>query len=275
MFGTAGLPHILMRFYTVPDAREARKSVFVATGFIGYFYILTFTIGYGAAALVSSNLLKKEAEGGFTSNMAAPLLAEILGGGPFLGFLCAVAFATILAVVAGLTLAGASAISHDLYAGVFKSGQTDEKTEVKVAKIATIALGIIAVLMGRLFRDVNVAFMVGLAFSVAASANFPALLMSIGWKRFTTQGAVASMAVGLISAVLLIALSPTVWTDVFHFASAPPVPLKNPAIISMPLAFLTGFIVSLFTRDEAAEGRFEEQYVRSYLGAKDVEVARH
>ncbi len=276
MFGTAGLPHILMRFYTVPDAREARKSVFVATGFIGYFYILTFTIGYGAAALVGANLLKKEAEGGYTSNMAAPLLAEILGGGPFLGFLCAVAFATILAVVAGLTLAGASAISHDLYAGVFKSGQTDEKTEVKVAKIATIALGIIAVLMGRLFRDVNVAFMVGLAFSVAASANFPALLMSISWKKFTTQGAVASMAVGLIAAVTLIALSPTVWEDVFHFAKgSAPVPLKNPAIVSMPLAFLTGFIVSLFTRDEAAESRYEEQRVRSYLGAKDQTAARH
>ncbi len=142
MFGTAGLPHILMRFYTVPDAREARKSVFVATGFIGYFYILTFTIGFGAAALVAPALLKKEADGGFSSNMAAPLLAEILGGAPFLGFLTAVAFATILAVVAGLTLAGASAISHDLYAGVFKAGRTDENSEVRVAKIATVGLAL-------------------------------------------------------------------------------------------------------------------------------------
>ncbi|RYX83131.1 cation/acetate symporter ActP [bacterium] len=268
MFGTAGLPHILMRFYTVPDAREARKSVFVATGFIGYFYILTFTIGYGAAALVAAKFLAKPAPGtpGMGNNVAAPLLAEILGGGPFLGFLCAVAFATILAVVAGLTLAGASAISHDLYAGVMKGGVTDEKTEVGVAKIATVALGVIAILLGLLFKEVNVAFMVGLAFAVAASANFPALLMSVFWKKFTTQAAVASMAVGLASAVILIVLSPTVWTDVFHFASAPPVPLKNPALISMTLAFLTGFIVSLVTRDQNAEDGFEEQQMRATFG---------
>ena len=269
MFGTAGLPHILMRFYTVPDAREARKSVFVATGFIGYFYILTFTIGYGAAALVAADLLKKEAEGGFSSNMAAPLLAEILGGGPFLGFLTAVAFATILAVVAGLTLAGASAISHDLYAGVFKGGQTDEQSEVRVAKIATIALGVIAIVMGFLFKGVNVAFMVGLAFAVAASANFPALLLSVLWRKLTTQGAVASMITGLVSAVTLIVLSPTVWKDVFHMSSAPPVSLKNPTIISMSLAFAVGIIVSLVTRDQAAYDAFEEQQVRSYLGAED------
>jgi cation/acetate symporter len=277
MFGTAGLPHILMRFYTVPDARAARKSVFVATGFIGFFYILTFTIGYGAAVLVAPEYLAKAAPGtpGFGSNMAAPLLAEILGGGPFLGFLCAVAFATILAVVAGLTLAGASALSHDIYAGVIKGGNTDEKTEVRVAKMATIGLGIVAVLMGLLFKTVNVAFMVGLAFAVAASANFPALLMSVLWKKFTTQGAVASMAIGLFSAVLLIVLSPTVWTDVFHLASAPPVSMKNPALISMSLAFLTGWIVSLMTRDVEAEARFEEQMVRSYLGADKPTIASH
>lgn len=268
MFGTAGLPHILMRFYTVPNAREARKSVFVATGFIGYFYILTFTIGYGAAALVGAQYLAKPAPGtpGKGNNVAAPLLAEILGGGPFLGFLCAVAFATILAVVAGLTLAGASAISHDLYAGVIKGGASDEKTEVRVAKTATVALGVIAVLFGLLFKEVNVAFMVGLAFAVAASANFPALLLSVFWKKFTTQAAVASMAVGLLSAVLLIILSPTVWTDVFHFASDPPVPLKNPALISMTLAFLTAFVVTLVTRDDRAEAAFEEQQVRATFG---------
>lgn len=269
MFGTAGLPHILMRFYTVPDAREARKSVFVATGFIGYFYILTFTIGYGAAALVSAKYLAKPAPGtpGMGNNVAAPLLAEILGGGPFLGFLCAVAFATILAVVAGLTLAGASAISHDLYAGVMKNGVTDEKTEVRVAKAATVVLGIVAVLFGLLFKEVNVAFMVGLAFAVAASANFPALLLSVFWKRFTTQAAVASMAVGLLSAVVLIVLSPTVWTDVFHFTSTPPVPLKNPALVSMTLAFLTGFVVALVTRDDQAAAGFEEQQMRATFGA--------
>jgi cation/acetate symporter len=272
MFGTAGLPHILMRFYTVPNAREARKSVFVATGFIGYFYILTFTIGYGAAALVAAKYMAKAAPGtpGMGNNVAAPMLAEILGGGPFLGFLCAVAFATILAVVAGLTLAGASAISHDIYAGVIKNGVSDEKTEVRVAKTATVALGVIAVLFGLLFKEVNVAFMVGLAFAVAASANFPALLLSVFWKKFTTQAAVASMAVGLISAIILIVLSPTVWTDVFHFdavSSPPPVSLKNPALISMTLAFLTGFIVALFTRDEHAEAAFEEQQTRATFGA--------
>ncbi len=269
MFGTAGLPHILMRFYTVPDARAARKSIFVATGFIGYFYILTFTIGYGAAALVAAKYLAKAAPGtpGMGTNAAAPLLAGTLGGGPFLGFLCAVAFATILAVVAGLTLAGASAISHDLYAGVVKSGKSDEKSEVRVAKIATVVLGIVAVIFGLIFKEVNVAFMVGLAFAVAASANFPALLLSVFWKKFTTQAAVASMAVGLISAISLIVLSPTVWTDVLHMASTPPVPLKNPAAISMTLAFLTAFIVALCTKDEAAENAFEEQQIRATFGA--------
>ncbi len=263
MFGTAGLPHILMRFYTVPDAREARKSVFVATGFIAYFYILTFTIGYGAAALVSAKLLTKEA---FTSNMAAPLLAETLGGAPFLGFLSAVAFATILAVVAGLTLAGASAISHDLYVGVFKRDDHTEKDEVKVARIATVVLGVLAVLLGLLFESVNVAFMVGLAFAVAASANFPALLMSVFWKKFTTSGAVASIVTGLILSVVLIVLSPTVWKDVFHLTSAPPFPMKSPAIFSMPAAFLVGIIVSLLKPEPEAAEKFDDELLRTYAG---------
>lgn len=213
MFGTAGLPHILMRFYTVPDAKEARKSVFFATGFIGYFYILTVTIGFGAAVLVGQKVIMGIDKGG---NMAAPLLAEALGGTAFLGFLAAVAFATILAVVAGLTLAGASALSHDLYVGVIRRGVSAEKEEVKVAKMATLFLGIAAILLGILFKGQNVAFMVGLAFAVAASANFPALLMSIFWKRFTTKGAVASIVTGMTLAVVLIILSPTVWVDVFH-----------------------------------------------------------
>src|SRR5512135_2227616 len=213
MFGTAGLPHILMRFYTVPDAKEARKSVFYATGFIGYFYILTFTIGFGAAVLVGKGVIMGIDKGG---NMAAPLLAEVLGGNIFFGFLSAVAFATILAVVAGLTLAGASAISHDLYVGAIRRGVSAEKEEVRVAKIATICLGVAAILLGILFKGQNVAFMVGLAFAVAASANFPALLMSILWKNFTTSGAVASIVTGLVLAVVLITLSPTVWVDVFH-----------------------------------------------------------
>ncbi|MCG6551004.1 MAG: sodium/solute symporter [Candidatus Magnetominusculus sp. LBB02] len=213
MFGTAGLPHILMRFYTVPDAKEARKSVFYATGFIGYFYILTVTIGFGAAVLVGKKVIMAIDKGG---NMAAPLLAEALGGHMFLGFLAAVAFATILAVVAGLTLAGASALSHDLYVGVFRKGQANENDEVRVAKFATVALGVSAMLLGLLFKGQNVAFMVGLAFAVAASANFPALLMSIMWKKFSTKGAVASIWTGLILATGLIIISPTVWVDVIH-----------------------------------------------------------
>jgi len=213
MFGTAGLPHILMRFYTVPDAKQARKSVFVATGFIGYFYILTVTIGFGAAVLVGQKVIMGIDQGG---NMAAPLLAEALGGTAFLGFLAAVAFATILAVVAGLTLAGASALSHDLYVGVIRRGVSNEKEEVKVAKIATVCLGIAAILLGILFKGQNVAFMVGLAFAIAASANFPALLLSIMWRKFTTRGAVASIYTGMILAVGLIVLSPTVWVDIIH-----------------------------------------------------------
>ena len=274
MFGTAGLPHILMRFYTVPDARQARKSVFVATGFIGYFYILTFTIGYGAAALISASTLAPVAKGGKSSNMAAPILAEVLGGGAFLGFLSAVAFATILAVVAGLTLAGASALSHDLYAGVIKKGESNPKEEVTVARVATVVLGVLAVLLGLLFKDVNVAFMVGLAFAVAASANFPALLLSILWPKFTTKGAVVGMATGLIVAVVLIVLSPTVWVDVFQAAAkkagepttAAPFPWKNPALISMTCSFLAGIIVSLMTPEPEAEAMFESEKLRTYIG---------
>ena len=213
MFGTAGLPHILMRFYTVPDAKAARKSVFYATGFNGYFYILTVTIGFGAAVLVGQKVIMGIDAGG---NMAGPLLAEVLGGNIFLGFLSAVAFATILAVVSGLTLAGASALSHDLYVGVIRRGSANEKEEVKVAKIATVALGIFAILLGILFKGQNVAFLVGLTFAIAASANFPALLMSIMWKKFTTYGAVMSIYTGLIVAVVLLVLSPTIWVEIIH-----------------------------------------------------------
>lgn len=262
MFGTAGLPHILMRFYTVPDAKEARKSVFYATGFIGYFYILTFTIGFGAAALVGHEIISKIDKGG---NMAAPLLAEALGGEIFLGFLAAVAFATILAVVAGLTLAGASAVSHDIYVGVIRRGKADEKQEVRAAKIATLSLGIFAILLGIAFKGQNVAFMVGLAFAIAASANFPALLMSIFWKKFTTQGAVWSIYTGLSLSVILIILSPTVWVEILK-NSAPIFPLKSPAIVSFPAAFIVGILVSLLTKEKEAEEKFETEKIRSYIG---------
>ena len=264
MFGTAGLPHILMRFYTVPSAREARKSVLVATGFISYFYILTFTIGFGAAVLVGGKVISGIDKGG---NMAAPMLAKAVGGDIFLGFLAAVAFATILAVVAGLTLAGASALSHDIYVGVFKKGESSEKEEVKVAKAATVVLGVLAILLGLVFEQQNVAFMVGLAFAVAASANFPALLLSITWRPLTTAGAIASMVTGLVLSLVLIVLSPTIWVEVLkNPVGSAPFPLKSPAIVSMTGAFLMAFIVSLATREPAAGDKFDNEKLRLYVG---------
>jgi cation/acetate symporter len=262
MLGTAGLPHILMRFYTVPDAKAARKSVFVATGFIGYFYILTFIIGFGAMVIVGRDVI-----GGFdkSGNMSALLLSEALGGSMFLGFIAAVAFATILAVVAGLTLSGASTLSHDLYLNVFKKGVSDETGEVKVAKIATLALGSIAILLGLVFKDKNVAFLVGLAFAIAASANFPSLMLSILWKNFTTKGAVWSISTGAFLSVLIIILSPTVWVEIFKNPEAV-INLKNPAIISMSAAFIVGIVVSLLTKEDEAALKFEEEKLRTYLG---------
>ena len=262
MLGTAGLPHILMRFYTVPSAKEARKSVFVATGFIGYFYMLTFIIGFGAMVLVGQDVIGTFDKGG---NMSALLLSETVGGSVFLGFIGAVAFATILAVVSGLTLSGASTISHDLYVNVFKKGVANEQGEVKVAKISTVCLGVLAIFLGLAFKGQNVAFMVGLAFAIAASANFPSLLLSILWKRFTTNGATASIVTGTILSIGLIILSPTVWVDIFKNKEAL-FPLKNPALFSMPCAFLVGIIVSLAKKEESAAIKFEEEKLRTYLG---------
>ncbi len=262
MLGLLGLPHILMRFYTVPDAKAARKSVLFASGFIGYFYLIIPIVGFGATALVGREVITKIDKAG---NMSAPLLAEVLGGTPFFGFIAAVAFATILAVVAGLTLAGASALSHDLWTHVVKKGVISEQEQVKVARISTFLFGVLAVLLGLLFEKQNVAFMVGLAFAVACSANFPALLMSIVWKRFTTNGAVASILVGAFLSVALIIVSPTVWVDVLKNKEAI-FPLKNPAIYSMPLAFLVGIVVSLMAREPSAEASFEDEKLRTYLG---------
>ena len=261
MFGLLGLPHILMRFYTVPNAKAARTSVLYATGFIGYFYIIIPIVGFGASVLVGRDLITKIDKGG---NMAAPLLAEVLGGTPFLGFIAAVAFATILAVVAGLTLAGASALSHDIYVNVVKKGVATESEQVRVARAATVVFGILAVLLGVLFKGQNVAFMVGLAFAVACSANFPALLMSIVWKRFTTAGAVSSILTGAFLSVLLIVISPTVWVDVLHKKEAL-FPIKNPAIVSMTAAFVIGILVSLMAREPSAEAKFEDEKLRTYL----------
>jgi cation/acetate symporter len=257
MFGTAGLPHILMRFYTVPDAKQARKSVFYATGWIGYFYILTFTIGFGAAVLVDMKATNL--------NMAAPQLAKILGGDAFFGFLSAVAFATILAVVAGLALAGASALSHDLYVGVIKKGVATEREQVVVARIGTITLGVAAVLLGIVFEEKNVAYLVGLAFAVAASANFPALLLSVIWKKCSTAGAVAAMVTGLALSIGLIILGPDVWVKAFKY-ERPLFPLENPAIVSIPAAFLAGIVVSLLTPDPVAQAKFEDEKLRTYAG---------
>jgi cation/acetate symporter len=262
MFGLLGLPHILMRFYTVPDARAARTSVLYATGFIGYFYLIIPIVGFGASALVGREVIRAIDAGG---NMAAPLVAELLGGTPFLGFIAAVAFATILAVVAGLTLAGASALSHDIFTHAVRHGAASEHEQIRVARIATVGFGVLAVILGILFKDQNVAFMVGLAFAVAASANFPPLLLSIVWRRFNTTGAVLAIVSGAVSSVLLIVLSPTVWVDLLHRPSAI-VPLRNPAILSMPLSFACGMLGSLLHREPAAEARFDDEKLRTYLG---------
>ncbi len=262
ILGTAGLPHILMRFFTVPDAKQARKSVFLATGLIGYFYILTFIIGFGAMVLVGQDIVSSFDKGG---NMAALLLSESVGGQFFLGFIAAVAFATILAVVAGLTLSGVSTLSHDLYVNVVKRGKTDEAGEVKVAKISTLCIGIFAILLGLIFKGQNVAFTVGLAFAIAASANFPSLLLSIIWKRYTTKGAVLSIITGATTAVVLIILSPTIWVDILGNNTAI-FPLKNPAIISMPLAFIAGYIGSVAGKEPDAATKFEDEKLRTYLG---------
>ena len=262
MFGTAGLPHILMRFYTVPDARAARTSVFIATGLIGLFYLLTFILGFGAMVLIGPDAIRAVDKGG---NMAAPLLAELLGGTPFLGFIAAVAFATILAVVAGLTLSGAAALSHDLWVSVVRKGRADAGEQLRVARIATLALGIVAVALGITFKGQNVAFMVSLAFAIAASANFPALVLAIFWRRYTTAGAVTSMAIGTVSTLTLIYLSPTIQVDILQQGSAW-FPLKNPALVTIPLSFLAGVLVSLLVPEPEAAAGFTRLERQTHLG---------
>ncbi|ROR13658.1 cation/acetate symporter ActP [Erwinia sp. JUb26] len=270
MFGTAGLPHILMRFFTVSDAREARKSVFYATGFMGYFYFLTFIIGFGAILLVGANPAFKDAAGALIggNNMAAVHLADAVGGSLFLGFISAVAFATILAVVAGLTLAGASAVSHDLYASVFRKGQATEREELRVSKITVLVLGVVAIALGILFEKQNIAFMVGLAFSIAASCNFPIILLSMYWSKLTTRGAMIGGWLGLITAVVLMILGPTVWVQVLGH-DKPVYPYEYPALFSMLAAFIGTWLFSV--TDNSAEGaqerlRFQAQFVRSQTG---------
>ncbi|MFK4715144.1 cation acetate symporter [Bradyrhizobium elkanii] len=290
MFGTAGLPHILMRFFTVKDAQAARKSVFYATGFIGYFYILTFIIGFGAITLVSTDLAFLDAgilektksgiaaiKGG--SNMAAIHLADAVGGNLFLGFISAVAFATILAVVSGLALAGASSISHDIYAMVIKGGRANEQDEVRVSKIATLFLGVLAIVLGIIFENQNVAFMVGLAFAIAASCNFPVLVMSIFWKNLTTRGALIGGLLGLISAVVGVILSPAVWEVTLGFAKgSAPIKLDNPALFSMAIAFASIWLISVLDRSARAgtdRDGFDAQFVRSQTGIGAASATSH
>ncbi|MBR1163944.1 MULTISPECIES: cation acetate symporter [Bradyrhizobium] len=290
MFGTAGLPHILMRFFTVKDAQAARRSVFYATGFIGYFYILTFIIGFGAITLVSTDLAFLDAgilektksgiaaiKGG--SNMAAIHLADAVGGNLFLGFISAVAFATILAVVSGLALAGASSISHDIYAMVIKGGHANEQDEVRVSKIATLFLGMLAIVLGIIFENQNVAFMVGLAFAIAASCNFPVLVMSIFWKNLTTRGALIGGLLGLISAVVGVILSPAVWEVTLGFAKgSAPIKLDNPALFSMAIAFVSIWLISVLDRSARAgtdRDGFDAQFVRSQTGIGAASATSH
>ena len=282
MFGLAGLPHILMRFFTVTNAKEARKSVLYASGFVAYFFNVVALMGLCAVVIVGQNpdFFEEGQIGGQLiggGNMVAMHLANAVGGNLLLGFLSAVAFATILAVVSGLALAGASAISHDLYSQVIKKGTASESSELRVTRIATISLGIVAVVLGLLFEKMNVAFMVALAFGVAASANFPVLFLSMYWKDLTTRGALAGGFLGLISAVVLVVLSKSVWVTVLGYAE-PIFPYTQPALFSMPIAFLAAIVVSKM--DNSAEARaereaFGDQFVRAQTGVGAATASAH
>ncbi|MDG9886550.1 cation acetate symporter [Pseudomonas sp. GD04058] len=282
VFGIAGLPHILMRFFTVPNAKEARKSVFYATGFIGFFFLVVMVLGYAAIVIVGTDPqffvggdMKAALIGG--GNMVAMHLAKAVGGNLFLGFLSAVAFATILAVVSGLALAGASAISHDLYATVLKKGRATEQQEMRVTRFATVGLGLVAICLGLLFENQNIAFLVGLTFGIAASTNFPVLIMAMYWKGLTTRGALAGGFTGLVSALVLVILSPAVWVAVLGNAQAI-YPYDHPALFSMPLAFLVTVVVSLLDNSaRAAREReaFDDQFVRAQTGLGAAAASSH
>ena len=272
IFGTAGLPHILMRFFTVPNAKSAKISAVYATSFIGYFYILTFIIGFGAIVLLTGNNSYINNEGNLigSNNMAAIHLSHAIGGDIFLGFISAVAFATILAVVSGLTLAGASAIGHDLYAYVICKGKSIERKEIFISKISTIVLGIIAILLGIIFEGQNVAFMVGMAFAIAASANFPILFLSLYWKNLTSKGAFYGGFVGLFTAVLLVILGPIVWVDILGNPE-PIFPYKYPALFSIVAAFISIFFFSKIDKENKTlkhQRLFHKQFYKSYINSE-------
>jgi cation/acetate symporter len=304
VLGTAGLPHVLIRFYAVPNAKAARRSVLWAIGIIGVFYLLTLALGFGAAALVGGKAIAAQDPGG---NTAAPQLAQVLGqrylggstgGAVLLAIIAAVAFATILAVVAGLTLASSSSVAHDLYANVLRRGQTSERQEVNVARYAAFGVGAVAIVLAVFARSLNVAFLVAVAFAIAASANLPAILFSLFWKKFNTRGAVWGIYGGLISAVLVVLLSPICWggsssnlpavkltatqakdcgvpvgstqvnnaTALFSCTSTAPIPFSNPGLISIPIGFLAAFIGARTSRERDPE-RYAELEVRSLTGA--------
>ncbi|GAA1913813.1 cation acetate symporter [Nocardioides lentus] len=280
VLGTAGLPHILIRFYTVPTAKDARKSVLWAIGLIGAFYLMTLVLGFGAAALIDTDAA------GATGNLASPLLAEEVGGGPgslggaiLLALISAVAFATILAVVAGLTLASSSSVAHDLYKGVFKKDQpVTEKDEVRVAKLAAVAIGAVAIVLAIPAQQLNIAFLVALAFAVAASANLPAILFNMFWKRFNTRGACWSIYGGLIACVGLVIFSPVMSgaeTSLFPNADFAWFPLNNPGIVSIPLGFLLGIVGTLSAREPSSERLYPELEVRALTGAGAEGAAQH
>ncbi|NWL78953.1 cation acetate symporter [Pseudomonas taiwanensis] len=282
VFGIAGLPHILMRFFTVPNAKEARRSVLFATGFIGFFFLVVCVLGYTAIVIVGTDpqyFVDGKLGGALVGggNMVAMHLAQAVGGNLFLGFLSAVAFATILAVVAGLALAGASAISHDLYATVLKKGRASEKDEMRVSRIATVCLGLVAIGLGLLFEQMNIAFLVGLTFGVAASANFPVLIMAMYWKGLTTRGALCGGFVGLVSALVLVTLSPAVWVTVLGHAKAI-FPYDHPALFSMPLAFAVIVLVSSLDRSARASrerAAYADQFVRAQTGLGAAAASNH
>jgi len=282
LFGTAGLPHIMMRFFTVPNAKEARKSVFYATGFIGFFFLVVAVLGISAVVIVGQD--PQFFEGGKVGgkiigggNMPVMHLAKAVGGDIFLGFLSAVAFATILAVVSGLALAGASAISHDIYARVIKKGTADARDEMRMSKYASVGIGIVAILMGILFKDQNIAFLVALTFGVAASVNFPVLILSMYWKGLTTRGALWGGIAGLVTAVGLVILSPAVWVKVMGNKDAI-FPYDHPALFSMSAAFFVTWLMSVTDKSAQAKNEaeaFEEQYIRAQTGLGAASASAH
>ncbi|WP_100009987.1 cation acetate symporter [Lentibacillus sediminis] len=267
VLGTAGLPHILMRFFTVRDAKTARSSVITATWVIGIFYVLTLFLGFGAAAFVGESAILQANPAG---NMAAPLLAQALGGDFLFAFISAVAFATILAVVAGLVLSGASAFAHDLYGQIIKKGKASEKEQVVAARVASLAVSVLAIVLALFAQYLNVAFLVSLAFCIAASANLPVILYTVYWKRFNTSGAVTAMLSGLISALVLVAISPSVFSPVEGaalFTGEPIFPLDNPALVSVPLGFLGGYLGTIFSKENDLK-RYAEVKVKANTGYK-------